>query len=531
MLPSVPDSWCYVLFSHVIPRYFICFRYEDHPQGHDWLSKYIFEVEIRLSDFKSLLPYGSSLLPFWLHSEGQLKRIECTINDEVSRFSKSQQFKEVGAGHISPCSAGNTSPENMEEESDLDEKEQVVVSSENFHTSPNVNTLKAVQKEAHDRSTEVDLGNARDTFLTVSPTQCLGSEAEGSMQKVNEVEPPDVLMPKAGPNAGEDIDMDVDMEVDDETPANHTSGDSLNSKYFTPSEQQIQPNALSLGCPSAPEDDIIAQPPPDEEWIPPPPPDNEPVPPPPPDDPLPSDPPPPPYAETAQPHTYTEQYNMTYPISHFDYYGTTITEVPSANYYAHSDGCQLAEPQPVLYYETVLNTYPEAASVVVNTVPVESVVYYDLSNGMIPPGPVISIGESSGFYTESGPVSYHDSAASVQMASVEVLSESGSSSVPSMMIGPDVSATRSEAEMVTIQVPPDSATATIVPHISSTATMVINESAPAASGTVSSAAPSTTASKAQSKGVISEHPKYFDYTQPQPQPELLSLYVYTCYIA
>ncbi|KAF9618771.1 hypothetical protein IFM89_002639 [Coptis chinensis] len=51
-------------------------------------------IEIRFSDFKSLLAYDSSLLPFWIHSEEKLKVLELAINNLVSRLSKPRQATE-----------------------------------------------------------------------------------------------------------------------------------------------------------------------------------------------------------------------------------------------------------------------------------------------------------------------------------------------------------------------------------------------------------------------------------------------------
>ncbi|KAJ4977462.1 hypothetical protein NE237_002568 [Protea cynaroides] len=459
--------------------------YGDKPEGRDCLLKYIFEVEIRLSDVKSLLACGPSLLPFWLHSEGQLKRIECAIDNELSRFVKSEQLDEAGGVQV-PSSLQSMG------ESGLDEKEDVIVSnSENPQTSPAIDVQRVVNKEAQYGSAD-DRGNAEETFLTQSPTQHLGSRAERNVEKANETKPLDILISKTGPHMGEDVDMDVDMDVDDETPVNNIISEyALNNGNYLPqgTDQQFQPN-LPEGYFSVPEDESTAPPLPDEEWIPPPPPDNEPVPPPP-DDLLPSYPPPPPSYETAETQ-YTEQFNLAYPISNYDYYGSTIAEVPSANYYAHGDGCQLVEPpQPPPYYETVENTYPEPVPMVVNPLPVESIVYYDLSNGTVPPGAVISSVESSGLYSGSGSVNYHDTATSAQVTSaVEIFPESGSSSIPSTMVGSDVSAVGHKSEMPILQVPPMLAT---------TASKVVNDGGPATSGIAASAAQSSTVSKVQSK--------------------------------
>ncbi|KAF9625146.1 hypothetical protein IFM89_019360 [Coptis chinensis] len=48
-------------------------------------------IEIRLSDFKSLLAYDSSLLPFWIHSQEKLKVLELAINNPISRLSEPRQ--------------------------------------------------------------------------------------------------------------------------------------------------------------------------------------------------------------------------------------------------------------------------------------------------------------------------------------------------------------------------------------------------------------------------------------------------------
>ncbi|KAK1440190.1 hypothetical protein QVD17_06015 [Tagetes erecta] len=61
----------------------------------DRISKLMFELDIRLADIKSLVPYGSSLLPFWLHSENQLKSLESSINNEVLKHSQFTNISEV----------------------------------------------------------------------------------------------------------------------------------------------------------------------------------------------------------------------------------------------------------------------------------------------------------------------------------------------------------------------------------------------------------------------------------------------------
>ncbi|CAH1450992.1 unnamed protein product [Lactuca virosa] len=53
------------------------------------ISKLMIELDVRLADIKSLVPYGSSLLPFWLHSENHLRKLESAINNEILEHSQS----------------------------------------------------------------------------------------------------------------------------------------------------------------------------------------------------------------------------------------------------------------------------------------------------------------------------------------------------------------------------------------------------------------------------------------------------------
>ncbi|XP_010274245.1 PREDICTED: uncharacterized protein LOC104609583 isoform X2 [Nelumbo nucifera] len=474
--------------------------YNNHDQRYDWISKYTMEVEIRLADIKSLLAYGSPLLPFWVHCEAQFKQLDCAINDQVLQFDKSEQLNKVEHHPVSSFRGDGISLQSMGRESEVGEKDQVLTSAnETQYISPDVDKVNLGHREAHGRHTSVDNTNTNHALSSGLPTE-LSKEVEEKLQKLNETALPDAFISKNATRIGEDIDMDVEMEVD-EAPANSMTGDSLVTKVFPPLEQQNQTTPPSVECPTIePGNEIAAPPPPDEEWIPPPPPDAEPLPPPPPDEPLPSYPPPPPYSETVPSLCYAEQYNLGYSVSNFNYYGATMTEVPMANYYAHGETHQLAEPQPVQYYDTVQNTYPEAAPAMVNPVPTEPVVYYDLPNGPMPPvtvitssesgfynesGPVVSSMESSGLYCESGSVSYHDTAASVQMGSVETLAESGSSSLPSSKVEPDFSTNSVSAQVLPKQ-----------PAVESMTTVVC-ESAPATAA--STAAPA--ASKAQSKAL------------------------------
>ncbi|PQQ20333.1 uncharacterized protein Pyn_16907 [Prunus yedoensis var. nudiflora] len=105
---------------------------KEQLQDLNWISKYTLEVEIRLFDFQSLLSYGSSLLPFWMHSERQLKRVESAINDEMSKISKSVQMDEVEAAHAS-FSQGET---NFQESVGCKTEADQVETLDDFHATP-----------------------------------------------------------------------------------------------------------------------------------------------------------------------------------------------------------------------------------------------------------------------------------------------------------------------------------------------------------------------------------------------------------
>ncbi|KAK9268726.1 hypothetical protein L1049_000487 [Liquidambar formosana] len=423
-----------------------------HVQGQDWMSKFTLEVEIRLSDLRSLLSYGSSLAPFWVHSERQLKRLEEAINDEVCRSTISAPTNEIDANHDSFLSDQDKLQESKGDKSEADGNEKKVVStSENCNaSSPNVHTVTVVQIDSRDEAPNSDAVNAEPISSFGYDTKHSGSGAEGNNQEVNGTALHDGLTPKPGLHVGEDVDMDVDMEVEDAIPAsNMTIGDALGAKYFIPSEQPVQPSSIVEYPFLASEDGVSIPPPPDEEWIPPPPPDNEVIPPPPPDEPPePSYPPPPSYSEIVQPLSYMEQYNLSYTSSNFEYYGHTVTEVPNSNFYGHAEGCQVAVPHPPLYYEAVSNIYSNSDPVIVN--PVEPVAYYDLQDGKVPPVPVVSSIESSGLHSGSAAVSY-DTLASEQNGAIDGPAEVGCSSLPNTKA--DISAVGSETEVASVGVP------------------------------------------------------------------------------
>ncbi|CAL5401510.1 unnamed protein product [Camellia sinensis] len=266
---------------------------KSHMQGHEWISKFLLEVEIRLSDIKSILPFGSSLLPFWVHCERHLKELEGAIDNEVS-----QLFKSADSTKIHDAEAPHNSWESEGNEIDADGNEKKVVSSSFDLPSADVYVTES-QKDSKNEVANNDVLQAEHVSVIDYPTAHSGSGVGGS-SGVHGVAQPTELTSNVVLHGGENVDMDVDMEVEDATPENATiTIDSLAAKYCAPEEQTIQPNPPAEHESFVPPETFGVPPPPDDDWIPPPPPDNESFPPPPPDDPPElSYPPPPTYFET-----------------------------------------------------------------------------------------------------------------------------------------------------------------------------------------------------------------------------------------
>ncbi|KAM1494411.1 hypothetical protein EV2_029776 [Malus domestica] len=389
---------------------------KDPLPGLNWITKYTMEVEIRLFDIKSLLSHGSSLLPFWMHSERQLKQLESALNDETSKIVKSLQSNDTEATHPSFSQATNNFQEKEGYKTEVDQ----VGTLDDCHVTPIIDTSAIVSK---DQDVKNSGANAEHVSASGSPTRHMNS---GASEQVNEVVVPYESTTKNEFCGGEEVDMDVDMEVEESNYAGDTPIEyALNSKEFARPEQPIHPSPPSIYTSLVSEDTFTIPPPPDEEWIPPPPPDNEEIPPPPRDEP----PPEPPYSshpsypETTQP-PFAEQYNYSYPASSFGYYGHSATEASNTNFYGHPEGSQVVIPPAPLYYGAVPITYMETAQVAVN--PVESVPYYGLQDGTGPAAPVVSSVEPLQFHSESAPLSY-ENPASDQTGSVNSYSGASSS--------------------------------------------------------------------------------------------------------
>jgi hypothetical protein len=468
----------------------MCFRSDNHLQAHDSITKYILEVEIRLSDLKSLSYYGSSLLPFWLHSEKQLKRLESVINDEISKIAKSVHIDEVEATHVSAFSRKGKLQESMgyEPESNGTETKGVLSTSENPDVAPYIYTSTVSQKVSHNKE---PLVNAEHDSSLSSPTRVLRSGA-GVSEQVSGAELGDESIHEHKFNAAEDVDMDVDMEVEDTTSSGNTSTlVALNPSDFPPLEHPIQPNLPTDYTSLTSEDGFTVPPPPDEEWIPPPPPDNEHIPPPPPDEP-PEPSYPPSYTETVQPLSYTEQYNLSYPDSSFEYHVHSVAQVPSSNLYGHAEGSQVAVPHAPIYYDTDPNAYTQTATVIVH--PVQPVAYYELQDGTIPSVPVVSGVESSGFQSELASVSY-DSLPAEQVAFVDPFVGVGHNS--SLNVNVDISAVGGEPDKASVEVPSTSSSIQAPASISVKESFSVPPTDPVAAAAVAATSMGT---KVQSKG-------------------------------
>ncbi|CAK7324463.1 unnamed protein product [Dovyalis caffra] len=384
--------------------------YGSHLQGQDQMSKYIIEVEIRLSDIKSLSTYGSPLLPFWAHCERQLKQLEDVINNEIYQLAVSaQRDDDVEATADDSFKEKEKSQENLGEKSEADAHENSTKS----EVSP-VST--SVDSDSHNK------GNYGNNHPSNVPSGSPSMHLEGGAPINEELNGTIHLNSEFHP--AEDVDMDVDMEVEEGEfhPASITTfGDALSAEDYGQVEKMVQSNPPAEHLSLLSGDVLTVPPPPDDEWIPPPPPENDQVPPPPPDSeqfpPPPPDEPPecsypplPSYPETGQPLPYAEQYNLTYPDLNFQYYGHTVA-VPSCNFYGNTDGSQVAVPHASLYYAATPNTYVDTASVIVSSV--QPVAYYNVQDGSAPV-PVVSGVVSSQSHIEADPVSY-DSVASDQI--------------------------------------------------------------------------------------------------------------------
>ncbi|KNA12160.1 hypothetical protein SOVF_128280 isoform A [Spinacia oleracea] len=328
---------------------------------HGWLSKYMLEIEIRLSDIGCLLPYGLSLVPFWMHSETRLNQLENAINSETG-----YQYNNVSVLHASTERKEAILEVGGEVNEDANMRK---LSPENHVDSVhNVDTSVMVEKAVHDDASD-------DAIVNVQLT----SPQEPHVHKTNKEIDEAAVHGKASPNteiqANEDVDMDIDMEVEDQSPARE-SVVGIGDQLVAPSGELLQTNASVAGISLAPESDFFIPPPPEEEWIPPPPPD-EGIPPPPSDEPPESQFPPPSEPEPLT-SIYSQQYNNTYIDPSVNCYGNTVMESVGTSFHDQAGANQIATLTPQAYY---------AAASIAQSTPVlnsvDSAVYYGI-NGTLP---------------------------------------------------------------------------------------------------------------------------------------------------
>ncbi|GMJ15963.1 Formin binding protein 4 [Hibiscus trionum] len=455
---------------------------EDNLQGQGWMSKCIVEVEIRLSDIKSLLSYGSSLSPFWTHCERQLKRLEGVINDKIYQLAKSAIMDEA-----------EEAPDSFEEKLNIME-----VSYNEVEADGALNTVASAPNTSHvsinaaaltvgtsDVNNQVPSSNAAQMVGVPS----FGSPTEHCEHDVEEGElvDGDTLSgenSKTAVHAQEDDDMDVDMEVEDVIPPSTVALRDMPPNTL----EQLRPSADYSAVPPPPNEEWIPPPPPDTEQIPPPPPDNEQIPPPPPDEPPKHTYPLAPSHTETTPLTYAEHYNLTYSDPNYQYYGHAVNQIPVGGFYGHADGSQIAVPQASLYYQAVPNTYSENASVSVNSV--EPVIFYNLQGRRASSVPIAGGTESFQLHSELGTIS-SNTIASNQVGSgcdIALAEPSLRADGPTVNEKTDVASVGSSSTFATIEAP---------------ATVSVKESSVAAAAAAAAAsvaaATSSSAPKVQSK--------------------------------
>ncbi|KAL2332858.1 hypothetical protein Fmac_014071 [Flemingia macrophylla] len=377
---------------------------KENLQGQDSLSKHMLEIEIRLSDLRSLASYGSSLLPFWVHSERKIKMLESLTNDYLLQTASSACDKVEDK--LDPVSEELGDLQNdTGHESEIDHnnnKGSLLISdvSNRSQTDASAEVLKDIDNQNFTNDQHVPLFSSSGRHMETGVV--FDSNPQESITNPQEsITNPQESIHKHGYNFGEDDDMDVDMEVEDiNSSGNTTVIDVSVTKESVQTDQPVQLNPpVDFQSVSLEDGEFVVPPPPDDEWIPPPPPDNEHVPPPPPPDndqvpPPPGDPQAlsysaiPSYTETGQPLSYA-QYSLSYPPPAAEYYGQTAVEVPINNIY----GQIAVQPSQIYYNSAVPNMYSENPQVIIN--PTDSVSYYEVQNGAVSNSiPAININDS-----------------------------------------------------------------------------------------------------------------------------------------
>ncbi|KAL2475973.1 WW domain-containing protein [Abeliophyllum distichum] len=222
-----------------------------HLQACDLISKYALEVEIRLADIKALTYHGSLLLPFWLHSKGQLKQLEAAIDDVIPQYNSAPTSEVEGT---------SKSFEGIGDAVDSSEKKPlfpIVVS-------------QASEYAAHD-SYFKSYGDGAITAGHVPSSEHLTAHSgngSGGKSEVGGLAIHSELTPNTVLHSGEEVDMDVDMEVEDtiasaKSPIQDASGaeshlSSKQSNLHNPlADQEFTVPGQTFSVPPPPPDDDL----------------------------------------------------------------------------------------------------------------------------------------------------------------------------------------------------------------------------------------------------------------------------------
>ncbi|KAL8462156.1 hypothetical protein ACS0TY_033289 [Phlomoides rotata] len=358
-------------------------------EGQDLKLKCKMEIEIRLSDINILASHGSSLHPFWLHSESQLERLESAVDSVI---------QQVNSAAVNEFLATLEPHEGASDDTEIDSSEKKAL-------------FAAVEPHAGDTSVKPTAEAHSNGVTTTEHVPLVWNSSTYSLDNVGGSEITGTengsdLNPKPADHAVDDVDMDVDMEVEDASPIKSARGGEPGAHHQISTDLPHVHATLSNGEPTLP-GQVFGVHPPTVEWIPPPPPDNEPFPPPPPDDepfppPPPEEPPetsnPPSHLGSVQAFPYSEQYTLSYLGSGLEYYVQTNPELSGAALYTHPEGGQVAPSHVPQYYEASSNLYA-VTPVVVN--PIEPTTYYGLENGTFNPTSLMnSEAGSSGIKSE-----------------------------------------------------------------------------------------------------------------------------------
>ncbi|CAA6672425.1 unnamed protein product [Spirodela intermedia] len=367
---------------------------DENHERHSWRFKCISEVETRLSDCKALSSFGSALLPFWWHTKTQLNRIEYAIDQEESLVHKNSGFsKEEFLKPEGSVDSGK--------ECELVTKESMV-SSNGSGPQSDICVSNGPSKETTGSPKTEDAGGMvakglEETMASAAfvPHPSVDDSGQAKAGEEDAVNPVATLHPPAGDlddvqstdnpsrpldaplmeSYAEDVDMDIEMEVDEEEQ--------------TVSEQQAGTQCVALSQHMPYFSHEVSVPSPPEDWIPPPPPEDD-------------APPPSSYSETYPSFPYPDQYTMQYPVSAFEYYAPSVSGAPGMAYYVPADAAHVAEPQPAIYY--------------------------DVPAAVMPPAPIISCSEASGFYVQSDVARYGSLSSSELSSSAAAAASSSSAS-------------------------------------------------------------------------------------------------------